>query len=168
MEIIESRMLLEGEIAALAASTIDAEQLQSLSQVLEELAQDDESGRASRDLDRRFHSIIAEATRNSELKEIIGLIWETQDEMPPIKQANGHQTPQDRLSRHRQIMDALAHHDPDAARTSMRAHFVPLLEALHNTIEEEEMSNIQQQISAIRERFSMSRLGTSYATDSEL
>lgn len=165
MEILETRMLLEGEIAALAASTIDVEQLQTLSQLLDELAGDGENGCPSRDLDRRFHSIIAEATRNSELKAIIGLIWETQDRMSPMQRASVRLTPQDRLSRHREILDALVRHDSDAARASMRAHFVPLLEALYSTIEEQEMSIIQQQIAAIRERFSVGRLAATCATD---
>lgn len=161
-ELLETRVLVEGEAAALAASMISAEQLQSLAEALDEMAEENKVGQTDSNFaDRKFHTIIAEATNNRVLITMIENLWETQDGLRHIKQA--HQAvctsqPQVRLKEHQAIYDALASRDSHAARTAMRKHFTRGIDALHRSTEEEAVEAVRRQLTETRERFSMNRL----------
>jgi len=161
-ELIETRVLVEGEAAALAASMITDEQLKSLTQALEEMAQENEAGDTESDVaDRKFHSIIAAATHNRVLSSMIENLWDAQEGLYHIKMA--HQAicmadPQIRLNEHQVIYDALANRDSRAARIAMRRHFTRGINALHQTTEEEAVQEVQRKLSKTRERFSVNRL----------
>ena len=95
------------------------------------------------------------------MKLMIEQLWDVQESLDYIKQAHGkacmHDIPR-RLAEHRAIYDALAKKDATAARLAMRNHFSRTLTALHETTEQEAVSEVQRKVSKIKERFSMDRM----------
>ena len=161
-ELMESRVLIEGEAAALAATLITEEQLASLAQALELMAQENAVDGLGRDCaDQRFHTIIAQATKNQMLVGMIERLWDTQQGLQHIRSA--HESvckpdPEVRLSEHRAIYEALAARDSQAARAAMRRHFARAIEALHAATEEAAVAEVQRRLSRTRERFSSDRI----------
>lgn len=160
-ELLETRVLFEGEAAALAASMISDEELKSLAEALAEMAQENEAGDTeSHVADRKFHSIIAAATHNRVLSSVIENLWAAQEGLHHIKvshQAICMADPQTRLNEHQAIYDALASRDPQATRAAMRSHFARGIDALHQTTEDEAVEEVRRRLSETRERFSMNR-----------
>ncbi|MFW2422295.1 MAG: FadR/GntR family transcriptional regulator [Porticoccaceae bacterium] len=161
-ELLETRVLVEGESAALAASMITPDQLEALAEALKEMEQENLTGKTDSNMaDRKFHSIIAEATNNRVLTTMIENLWETQDGLRHIKMA--HQAvctsePGVRLKEHQAIYEALASGDSQAARFAMRKHFARGIDALHRSTEEEAVEAVRRKLTETRERFSMNRL----------
>lgn len=161
-EVLESRVMIEGEAAALAATMITAEQLEGLEKALDKMAQENSFVGLGPDCaDRQFHAIIAEATNNKMLQSVIQSLWDNQEGLDHIR--NAHHSvcspaPEVRLDEHRAIVDALAKHDAHAARAAMRKHFARGIDALHVATEEEAVAEVRRQLSQTRERFSSGRI----------
>lgn len=164
-ELMETRVLVEGESAALAASMISEEQLAQLAQALEEMAQENAAGDTeSEGADRKFHAVIAAATHNRVLSSVVENLWDAQEGLHHIKMSHEavcKSDPQTRLQEHQDIYDALASRDSQAARTAMRNHFGRSISALHASTEEEAVEEVRRKLSETRERFSMTRLNDS-------
>ncbi len=161
-ELIESRVFIEGEAAALAAALISDEQLAQLDQALQEMALENrKDDPASTVADRKFHAVISEATNNKVLSLLIGQLWDVQEKLDNIRlahQAVCMQDAQRRLAEHKAIYDALAKRDSSAARAAMRNHFSRTLTALHETTEKAAVTEVQRRVSQMRERFSLERM----------
>ncbi|MEP4145615.1 MAG: FadR/GntR family transcriptional regulator [Halioglobus sp.] len=161
-ELLESRVVIEGEAAALAASLITEEQLEALEQALVKMGEENSFvGLGSDCADRQFHAIIAEATNNKMLQKLIQSLWDTQEALDHIR--NAHHSvclpaPEIRLQEHRAIVDALVRRDASGARMAMRKHFARGIEALHAATEEEAVAQVRKQLSLTRERFSSDRI----------
>ena len=161
-ELTESRALIEGEAVALAATHITAEELQELEDSLYEMAQEnDEGALASGDADRKFHRIIAHATRNSMLVKIIENMWHVRNNAPLVSPAYRAICEQDgakRVEEHREIFKALSKRDPKAARVAMHQHFALILNKLISTSEAEQVELARKQAQEVRDRFSLDHL----------
>lgn len=161
-EVIETRVFLEGEAAALAATLIDEEQLADLKQALDEMAlENKDEDTASTVADRKFHSIISSATKNEVLGLFITQLWDVQEKLSNIRlahQAVCMKDTQRRLAEHKAIYDALAQGDSNAARVAMRSHFSRSLRALHETTELEAVNEVKRKVSQMKERFSFERM----------
>ena len=123
-ELIEARTLFEGEAAALAATAIDAQQLDELRKLLVEMEQAGGTS-AALDADKQFHLAIAKATGNSVVVSVVEMLWTIREQSPLCvhmfaKARREGVTP--RVNEHQLIVDALAAHDPQAARDTMRSH----------------------------------------------
>ncbi|MCP8898065.1 FadR/GntR family transcriptional regulator [Gilvimarinus xylanilyticus] len=166
-EITEARVLVESQAAALAASTINESQLEELEAALNEMIRENDQGDLTSEVaDRKFHAVIAESTQNRPLINIIQHLWDIQANLPEIKMAHQSVCKTDgarRIAEHQAILDALKAHDAHAARLAMRNHFSRSLDALHATTEARAVEEIQRQLHARRERFSLDRI--QYATD---
>ncbi len=164
-ELVETRVLIEGEAAALAASMITEEQLKSLEEALEEMSRENETSHVdSSNADRKFHSVIADATNNRVLSSMIATLWDVQEGLQHIKKA--HESvclaqPQRRLDEHRLIYEALVRRDASAARLAMRKHFARSIDELHRATEQEAVDEVNRKLNAARERFSIDRLNDS-------
>lgn len=161
-ELTESRAMVEGEAAALAASLITAEELQQLEDSLYEMAQEHEEGElADGDADKKFHHIIAQATRNAMLVSIIEHMWHVRNHAPQVSRAYRAICQMDgakRVEEHKAIYQALADRDPVAARTAMHQHFALILNNLITTTETEQVELARKQAQEVRERFSLDHL----------
>ena len=160
-ELMEARVVVEGEVVALAASMITEEQLEALQGALADMGNENEEDELGADhADRKFHSIIAESTNNRVLSLIVDNLWTAQEDLHYIRVA--HQTicrdNQFRLEEHNAIYEALANRDPRAARIAMRQHFTRVIDALHIATEEDAVKEVRRQLSQTRKRFSADRL----------
>jgi DNA-binding FadR family transcriptional regulator len=124
-DLIAARKLLEGEIAFMAATAIQPEDLQALEQSIALMRRDIAAGRDSRPADRIFHVRLAEATRNAVLAHLVDGMW-THMLAPIFDALNRHTNLSGNdpmtVDDHAVIVAALARHDAEAARRAMRAH----------------------------------------------
>jgi GntR family transcriptional repressor for pyruvate dehydrogenase complex len=118
----EARLILETELAALAAERMEPADLDSLEKILAQMKRSlDAPGREYAALDVEFHLAIAKCSKNRLLHQLLVPIRETlqefiakSQELPGIKQsAQEH---------HARIVAALRERNPDKARRAMRAH----------------------------------------------
>lgn len=124
-EVLESRLLIESEIVALAASRITDAQLLELEKALKDMEREDSEGTVTEQADMKFHCIIAEASRNSALESIVNWLWELRNKSKistlfhqRVREEGIHPS----LNDHRRIFKALQSRDPLRAREAMRAH----------------------------------------------
>ena len=117
----EVREILEPEIASLAATRVDAEDLASMREqiAIMDTARKDPDAFIEADLD--FHLALAEAAANplilSLIDSIVGLLRE---QRMGIFHVEGG--PERGQYHHKRIMEAIEHRDPLGARDAMRAH----------------------------------------------
>lgn len=164
-ELLEARVLLEGEAAALAAKMITEEELKALKEALKEIELEDTEDNSSSGADRQFHSVIANATHNRVISRQIHSLWDIQENLEHIKSAHQSLCIKERESRipdHVAIYDAIAARDSNTARTAMRSHFKGLLDVMHDESERQAVEEAKQRVSEMRERFSIGVLARSH------
>lgn len=133
LELLDARELIESEIAARAAVSIDANRLMALEASIEAMAK--AHGREThREADRAFHIGLAEATRINPLVSIVDNLWSQM--FSPIFERMGALTglfgdPDDTaLNHHKMILDALAARDAELCRARMQAHLIDVRRVL--------------------------------------
>lgn len=124
-EILEARLSIEGETAALAAQRINGTQLKALEKCLKAMEQENQQEAAHEHADEEFHRLIAEASGNSVLVNTVERLWHLRNESE-ISQLF-HQRLRDEgvkpiIEDHRAIFDALAEKNATAARRAMHKH----------------------------------------------
>ena len=153
-ELIEARTLFEGEAAALAAAAIDAAQLTNLRALLVEMQRAGDSD-AAFEIDKRFHLTVAAATGNSLIASVIEKLWAVREQSPLCAHMFARArrkgvTP--RVNEHELIVDALAAHDPQRARDSMRAHLRRVTDDLLEATKLELIEKAEADFAAQRQR----------------
>lgn len=117
----EVREILEPEIAALAATRADAEDLTSMHEAVSIMDKAKRDSDAFIEADLDFHLALAEAAANplilSLIDSIVGLLRE---QRLRIFQVEGG--PERGQYHHKRIMEAIEKHDPLGAREAMKAH----------------------------------------------
>lgn len=131
-EILETRMLLEPEACALAATRITEDQLQQLRQTYREMEEEEKQADSSEQADWKFHNIIANASQNSAFFAVVDWLWELRNQSElhtafseRIRREGIHPILEDHLA----IIEALEARDPEAAREAMRKHLENASEA---------------------------------------
>ena len=162
-ELLEARVLLEGEAAALAAQMISPEQVEALSDALKKIELEDIEDNSPDGADRLFHTIIAQATHNRVILKQIEFLWDIQENLDHIKAAHRSVCIKEKKSRivdHKAIFKAIKDGDANGARDMMRGHFKDLLAAMHEETERQAVEAAQKKVSQMRERFSLGALST--------
>lgn len=154
-ELIEARLMFEGEAAALAATVMRDDELVNLGQILERMEALGPASPAELDLDRQFHLAIAEATQSSLVFQAIERLWDLREKSPlsrrMFEQARlAGITP--RSDEHRKIYDALAERNGERARQAMRAHLIRVSEDLLAVTELELIEKARREIGDKRRR----------------
>lgn len=156
-ELTESRLLIEGEVAALAAVNANDEDIADLRRLLTEMAKGNAKGDGSGELvDRQFHERIAICTRNSAMVAMVEQLWAIRTRSPQCvrllekSRCKGYQPVVDE---HAAIVDALAAHDPAAARAAMRGHLSKVLDYLLDSSEVEAIEATKARLAEQRSRF---------------
>ena len=124
-EILEARITLEPELAAFAANRIDDQQLEQLRELLRRFGQPGLDSGEIEQIDRAFHSLIAEATRNSALAGMMSWLWDVRRQSPV--NVKFYERVRDKGLRpavedHRAITAALLARNANSARKAMREH----------------------------------------------
>jgi len=148
-ELIEARILFEGEAAAVAATVIDDETLAELDRILADMASFDPASAEAMETDRRFHLCIAEATGNTVISTVVAMLWSLRDRAPlsahmfaEARREGIHP----RVDEHRLIVDALRARDTALARKTMRDHLRRVVEDLLAATEVEVLRRARSEI----------------------
>jgi DNA-binding FadR family transcriptional regulator len=139
-ELVEARILFEGEAAALAARTISDERIALLESLLGEMEQDQEKSWQAERADRQFHVEIANATGNDAIRAVTEMLWDTRYRSPLCIHmfAQAHAVGvRSRVDEHVEILEALRQRDGDAARKAMHAHLHRVIEDVLTATEQE-------------------------------
>ena len=125
--VLELRIGLETEAAALAAQRRTEANLTVMRQALDAVTQAVDEGRDAVSADFQFHLEIARATQNSHFAELMGalgsmIIPRARLEAPAGLSDERRQYLRRVNGEHESIFDAIASQDPDAARAAMRTH----------------------------------------------
>jgi DNA-binding FadR family transcriptional regulator len=132
-DILNARMLIEGEIAALAASSASPNDLAAMAGLIDQMTRDHDAGRPWDAADLGFHAAIASATGNAALASVVERLW--QEQHAPVfsilservhLQENWPAT----LRGHTAILEAIRNRKPKAARESMRDHLRQVLDVM--------------------------------------
>ena len=151
-ELVEARRLIEGDACALAAAVMSDEQLQDLTVILNDMAEEHDFGALADLADRRFHVAIAKASRNGVLVAMVENLWDLryQPTCRDLLERAGRVRAQPLVNDHQEILDALKARDPAAARTAMRGHLGRVIENLMTVVETDALEDARAQIQARR------------------
>ena len=124
-ELIDARLLVESECAALAARNASPAQLRQMRSALAAMRRDQGRGVVPLDNDHLFHRRIAEASGNSALTLLVRTLW-AQRTGPLFLQLEHHfDTPalwNAAIDEHQAVLEAIEAQDAAAARAAMRRH----------------------------------------------
>lgn len=123
-EVLSARRLIESEIAAIAARVATDSAIDAILKAVLEMEKHHANYASNEQADRDFHMSIARATGNSALVGTVEYLWNQRGRL--WNRLKEHfQTEELRqltLTDHRNILEAIAAHDPAEARRAMRAH----------------------------------------------
>jgi GntR family transcriptional repressor for pyruvate dehydrogenase complex len=133
-EITQARLLIEPPIARLAARHAQPEDIERLRQILEQKVSAMRGG--PRRCDMRFHRAIAECAGNLPLKLLMHSLADLAVKvLARVEMSTGvqHQV----CGAHREILDAIARHDEDAAQELMLHHVAEVQDRVGTALERE-------------------------------
>lgn len=156
-ELTQARALVEGEAAALAASSITKEELDKLAETLVRMENSEDAESA----DKEFHQIIANATRNNALVITIENFWQLRQTRENILTAYANVcmgSSEQRMKEHTDIFNALKNRDSEKARSAMYEHFNRLINALFDATEAQMLEEIRRKTNETRGLYSLNHL----------
>ena len=125
LELIRARRLVEGEVAAVAATQAKRKHLDAMGKAIASMQADADEGVLPLAGDRAFHSAIAESCANVVLLETVQRFWDAR-RSPLFERLGSHFETVDSwrsaIAEHKAIFEAIHTHDPAAARLAMHAH----------------------------------------------
>lgn len=121
LHLIEVREILEPEIAARAAARADEKDVAALREAFAAMDQAGGDADAFIEADLDFHLALAEAANNPLIPAVIDSIVALLREHR-LRMFHVHGGPERGQYHHRRILEAVERHDPEAARTAMKAH----------------------------------------------
>lgn len=155
-ELTEARLLFEGEAAALAATQITDAELDTLAQLVRDIADENRQPGGTERADREFHLAIARATRNTAVFNTVEELWRLRSTSPESallheKARTANVKPV--VDEHSAIVNALRARDPAAARAAMRAHLSAVIDSLLFATEEKAIAEARRTVEAKRARY---------------
>jgi len=125
LELIRARRVIEGEIAALAATQARRKHIQAMRDAIDLMQDDADRGVAPLAGDREFHTAVAQACDNVVLLETVQTFWDAR--RGPLFERLGdyfETVPSWRMAiaEHEAVLAAIRSHDAQAARAAMQIH----------------------------------------------
>jgi DNA-binding FadR family transcriptional regulator len=123
-ELLAARKLVEGEVAALAATVASAEDAAALRDSVERMAANIDNFAAREAEDRDFHLRLAKATGNGSLELVVEGLWDQRAELWGRLQRHFHtsELAERTVRDHAAIAAAVAAHHSESARAAMHRH----------------------------------------------
>ena len=156
-EVTQARALVEGEVAAIAATNITADELAQLHQTLIDM----KNGKNIEEADQKFHQIIANSTKNKAMIISVNNLWDlrnnSQDIINDYKSvcsSDDNKT----IEEHTAIYNALKSADATKSRLAMHMHFNRLINTLFDTVESRALEDIRRKSSEKRDQYSIANL----------
>lgn len=141
MRAIEARIVLEKATARYAAMRASAEQIYRIGAALGALERNMRDRSPSRDADFAFHLAVAEASNNDAFVTMLNATRESTERAIEVAQSitrGGSDARVDRVMReHRQVYDAIAGRDPEAAGLAMAYHLIQARQRITDHAREE-------------------------------
>jgi len=153
-EVTQARALIEGEVAAVAATKISENELKQLDKTLSDMKKGINIAAADED----FHHIIVNATRNAAMILSVENLWKLRSSTPEIIKDYDSVCSSDNaltLAEHQAIYQALASRNPTDARQAMHAHFNRLINSLFDAVETKALEEIKRKNSEKRGLYSI-------------
>jgi len=137
-DVLNARMLIEGEIAALAATNAQGPDLARIAGAFDEMIEAHAQARSWAGADLAFHAGVAAATGNAALIGVVERLW--QEQYGPMfallsQRVNLVENWPATLAGHRAILAGLRSREPAAARRAMHAHLAQVLEVMTSDAE---------------------------------
>ena len=125
LEVMSARIVVEAEVAALAAQNAQKKDLHAIRSALKKMKQEAARDELPRWGDEAFHEGIAKACANSALLDTVQRFWQARN--GPLFQRLGdyfeHPASwQAAIAEHQVVLDAIEAHDATAARKAMQKH----------------------------------------------
>ena len=120
-DVMEARVLLERDIAGLAAERGSDDEITKIGDAVKALEDSVASGTSMVDADMKFHFAVAQAAHNGVLQNAVQLLRNLMRQWIYLKLQIPN-VPVRVLNQHIEIYDAIRRRDADAARTAMRKH----------------------------------------------
>jgi DNA-binding FadR family transcriptional regulator len=157
-ELLQARRAMESEACALAAAGITSEQLQNLTDIVEEIrechARDDISG--FEHAERHFHLNIAEASGNVAVSIAIVTLWNVR----PFSSQTGVLTSKMRslgaqksFENHDIIIESLSSQNGNQARLEMMSYYTIIIDAILSDMENFAIDQARARIDIQRQRY---------------
>ena len=123
-DLLSARMLVEGEVAALAALNATAEDIEALRQTIVRMTTHVDDFVIREETDREFHLGLAKATGNGSLELVVEGLWNQRAELWGRMQRHFHTEAlaSRTIHDHAAILAALVARNPDSARKAMHRH----------------------------------------------
>jgi GntR family transcriptional repressor for pyruvate dehydrogenase complex len=159
-ELTEARLMFEGEAAALAATMITDEELAQLDALVKRIDRENRVEGGKEQADHEFHRLIATATRNAAVMNMIESLWRLRQTSPEcallLEKARTAQV-KPVVAEHSAIVKALRSRDSAKARAAMRAHLSAVMDHLLFTTEEQAVAEARRSVQDAKARFGKSR-----------
>ena len=125
LEVMSARLLVEAEVAALAATHAQKADLKAIKAGLQQMKLEAAHDQVPREGDEAFHEAIAQACGNSVLLDTVQRYWQARN--GPLFERLGDyfehpESWQAAIGEHQQVLLAIEAHDPSAARKAMQKH----------------------------------------------
>ena len=133
-ELLDIRLTLEPWAAALAARQADAEDVAELRQLCREIESLIHAGENHLPQDEALHIRIARCTRNRVVPKLLPVVAYSVQLFGALNDARIYE---ETIETHRQIIDAIAAHDEEAARDAMYRHLSGNLRAIESAAADE-------------------------------
>ena len=159
-ELTEARALFEGEAAALAATVITDEEVRELERTIEDMVAENQGDVHGEQADRRFHLLIAQATRNVAIVSVVEQLWDLRYNSPLCRhtlEKARRVGVKPRIDEHRELLEALRARDPQWARRAMRDHLERVIEGLLVATEMEALERARNEVAAKRSEYARRR-----------
>ncbi len=125
LEVMSARLLVEAEVAALAATHAQKSDLQAIKTGLQQMKLEAARDQVPREGDEAFHEAIAKACGNSVLLDTVQRYWQARN--GPLFERLGDyfehpESWQAAIAEHQHVLLAIEAHDASAARKAMHKH----------------------------------------------
>lgn len=153
-ELTQARALVEGEVAALAATSITEDELERLHHTLVMM----KDGGSIEEADEMFHQVISNATRNSAMILSVENLWSLRKSSQDVIEDYQSVCSKDNaktLAEHTAIYNALKTRDSAQARLAMHKHFNRLINTLFDNVEAKALEEVRRKNSEKRGLYSI-------------
>ncbi len=156
-EVTQARALIEGEVAAISATSITKEELAQLEKTLLDM----KNGKDVVAADKAFHQIIANSTRNAAMILSVENLWKLRSSTQEVIKDYDSVCSSDNdktLAEHSAIYQALKIGNSTQARQAMHSHFNRLINTLFDVVETRALEEIKRKNSEKRDLYSIPKL----------
>ena len=135
--LVEFRVILETEIAALAAARATEKEISAMHEAIRIMDESLNDADAYINADNEFHEALAQATQNALILILINsIVHLLSEQRKQIFETEGG--PQRGQIHHRRILESVTRRDPEAARAAMRSHLQQVREDVSAATEQKE------------------------------